>query len=314
MLYCVKKGAVNIVVQILLATYNGEKYISALLESLLAQTYQNFKIIANDDCSKDNTFNILKDYENKFPDKIEASQNPVPSGCAKNNFFNLLKLSHADYVMFCDQDDIWEKDKVEKTLKVMLDTESRKKDIPVLVHTDLKVVDENLNILNNSYFRFSHIKNSTELNRAVVQNCVTGCTAMINKSLLDLIIENNENIIMHDWWVYLIASTFGKIAFLNESTVLYRQHKNNSVGAKGKYLLSKKEMQLSINKTIKQCLYFFNIYKDKLSSSQAEMLSLYSDIKKENSLKRLFILCKYKILKRPLIKGLFQIITTIITD
>ncbi len=291
-------------VDILMATYNGEKFISMQLDSILNQSFKDWHLYINDDNSSDSTCEIVKKYQEKYPDKISFSKSPSPLG-AKGNFFKLMEFSKSEYIMFCDQDDVWNSDKIEKTLNKMKETENDEKDIPVLVHTDLKVVNENLDVINPSYFKLSRIKNETALNKAIVQNCVTGCTVMINKALLNLAGENNENIIMHDWWLYLIASAFGKIGFINTPTILYRQHSKNEVGAKP-HFMSFHQMNVSINKTISQSACFLERYISYFSEKQHNLINVYSNIKLLNPFTRLFILNKHKIYKSPFLKKIMQ--------
>ncbi len=135
-------------VDILMAAYNGEKYISEQIDSILSQSYTNWRLYINDDCSTDRTAEIAKAYAEKYPDKIIFTKNSVNSGNAGNNFFNMIKKSSANIIMTCDQDDIWLKDKVKRAVEIL---ENKKE--PVLLHTDLTVIDENKNKLNLLFFK-----------------------------------------------------------------------------------------------------------------------------------------------------------------
>lgn len=213
-----------------------------------------------------------------------------------------MNKTNADYIMFCDQDDFWLPNKIEKTLSLMKKTETDKT-IPVLIHTDLYVTNSDLEITCNSFFKYSHIKNEKSLNRAIVQNCVTGCSVMINKALLNLAkITDAKDVIMHDWWLYLIASAFGKIDFLNEPTLLYRQHENNSVGAKRHLFMSLSDMKNSIEKNLSQASSFYRTFEKMLSETQTQLFNDYTNIKKLCRLKRLFLLNYHKLYKYPLKK------------
>ncbi|MDD4782006.1 MAG: glycosyltransferase, partial [Tissierellia bacterium] len=128
-------------IDILLASYNGEKYIGEQIESILNQTYQDWFLYIKDDCSIDNTLDIALEYERKYIDKIKVIKSDIPSGSAKNNFFSMLPYSQNDYIMTCDQDDIWLPNKIELTFNKMKDVEKENSNIPILIHTDLKVVD-----------------------------------------------------------------------------------------------------------------------------------------------------------------------------
>lgn len=201
-----------------------------MLDYLFSQTYKNFEIIARDDGSQNKTFEILHSYNITI---IDSKENLG----AKGSFGELLEYavqnSDADYFIFCDQDDVWEDDKIEKTLVKMQEMQSQYHDEALLVHTDLKVVDEKLNILDDSFLKYERIKSQVNsLNRLLMQNTITGCTVMINKKLAYLALSIPSDSIMHDWWIGLIASKFGKIGYLDEATILYRQHGNNDTGSK----------------------------------------------------------------------------------
>lgn len=290
-----------------MATYNGRKFISEQIESILSQSFDNWHLYINDDNSTDNTFEIIKEYETKYPEKITVSKSLSSLG-AKGNFFKLTELAESEYIMFCDQDDVWKADKIERTLKLMQETENGKKDIPALVHTDLCVVDEKLNVINPSYFRLSHIKNEMALNRAIVQNCVTGCTMMVNKALLKLAGNNNKNIIMHDWWLYLIASAFGKIGFLNEATIKYRQHSKNEVGAKGLKYRKKVEIKNSLIKTYNQAEHFYNVFKDILTDTQKKLLEGYINLPKYSKIKKIRTIFRYRFFKHSLLRKIIHLL------
>lgn len=221
---------------VLLATFNGEPYLSAQLDSLLNQTYSHFEIFISDDCSTDGTQKIIDEYVQKYPERIHDIHNSQRFGCAQNNFFNLVENVTADFYFFCDQDDVWCADKIQKVLKLYQSLENQNQ--PILIHTDLKVTDKNLNVLNDSFFEQMQLKkNITSWKGFVVQNYVTGCAMAINNSLADIYrihkaSINKDNILMHDYFFALLAVFLGKILFIDDSEILYRQHGNNSVGAK----------------------------------------------------------------------------------
>lgn len=126
-------------ITILMAAYNGKKYIAKQIESILHQTEQNWKLVIQDDCSCDGTFEIAENFAHRYPERIRAIQRKTPSGSAQNNFFSMLHLANTDYVMFCDDDDIWLPEKVQVTLLEMKWLEKRYgQSLPFLAHTDLK--------------------------------------------------------------------------------------------------------------------------------------------------------------------------------
>jgi len=300
-------------VSILLSTYNGKEYLKEQLDSLFSQTYKNIKIIVRDDGSTDKTLEILKSYGVHL---LESHENIGP----KKSFSLLLEyaIEHSDrnYFMFCDQDDIWEKDKIEKTLQKMQELEFQYKDIPLLVHTDLQVVDDFLHVLSRSFWKHEYINpNINSFNKLLLQNTITGCTMMINRKLARLSLPIPDDAIVHDWWIGLVASKFGKIGFINDSTILYRQHASNSIGAKGFSYLSilikfykvffKNELYLKHLKiNISQAKAFLDIYRDILDEGTIEMLEEFSTLESKSFLEKRKILLKHKLLKQGLIRNL----------
>lgn len=224
-------------IAVLLATYNGEQYISMQIESLLSQTYENFICYIHDDGSSDGTIGIIKKYKLAYPNKIKIIEAP-PAGGARNNFMYLLSLVKETYISFCDQDDLWTPEKLSELMSKMKDIEEEH--LPCAVFSDLKITDENLNIISNSYFDYSG-KNPNRLyyKQILIQNFVPGCAMLINRKAVDiaLMYKDINNIFMHDWWTLLICSLFGKIGRIDEPLILYRQHGDNSVGADKKVSL-----------------------------------------------------------------------------
>lgn len=221
-------------VAILVAVYNGEKYLEPLLSSLLAQDYPNISIYVRDNCSTDQTVSILNQWKVKYPSKFTIILSEKNLGII-GNFASLAEIASEPYIMFCDADDIWLPNKVSSTLNKMRELESKcSPETPLLVHTDLEVVDKELKTIAPSFWKYSHLNSAPQceqLPRLIVQNHVTGCTMMLNKPLLDLALPIPLDCIMHDWWIALVAATFGHIGNLPQATILYRQHGNNDTGA-----------------------------------------------------------------------------------
>lgn len=269
-------------VDILLATYNGEAFLGQQLQSLLDQSYDNIHIYIRDDGSTDNTLNIVGKFKERFPNTIKIVSGERKLG-APGNFGELLSCSVSEYVMFCDQDDVWLSNKVEETLLKMKQIELQYgPDTPILIHTDLQVVDHNLSLMAKSFWKYQKLNpRVTVFNRLIVQNVITGCTIMINRKLADACMPIPKDIIMHDWWIALVASAFGKIAYLDSATILYRQHRENTVGASkwGFLNISKKVILLMKNRildlTQKQASMFLHNYKDKLSERQIRTLNAF---------------------------------------
>lgn len=306
------------VIDILMATYNGEKFLRPQLDSILQQSNQDWRLIIRDDCSVDGTVAIIKEYQLLRPNQIIFIQAEQPSGSAQNNFFLLLQYSTASYVMFADQDDVWLQNKVKITLDKMQQMEQQYgDDVPLLVHTDLAVVDEKLHILNKSLFDMHNMSACrSQLNNILVQNIVTGCTMMVNRALLQLINIIPQRSVMHDMWLALVAATFGKIGFVEKATMLYRQHGMNVKGARDMttiaYTIQKlnetKEIHAGLVQQYQQAAEFLEMYDTKLSLSQKQLLNAYASMTNANVLRKLVILNKYHLYKKGLVRKLGQIL------
>ena len=219
-------------VDILLATYNGEKYLREQIESILNQSHKDFRLLISDDCSKDLTRTILEEYKNK-DSRIEIFFQENNLGVVKNFEFLLGKVE-ANYYMFSDQDDIWKENKIEVTLNKIQLTNAN------LVYSDLEVVDSDLNITFESYWKlkgiYHKIKKYNNFASLYLNNFVTGCTIIAKKDLIKkaLPLPKTSKYVLHDYWISLIASQDGNIEYVEESLIKYRQHKNNKVGSKKK--------------------------------------------------------------------------------
>ena len=304
-------------IDILLTVYNSEKYLAQQLDSIVSQTYTNWRIIIIDDCSSDKTCDIIEKYKQKYPEKIVLYKNSRNIGNPALNFFKLLKMSTSEYAMFCDHDDVWLCDKIELTLKAMKQKESQNPNLPVLVHTDSKVVDRNLNVLAKSMVLAQRLNPSAKtLKELVVQNNVTGCAAMLNRKLVLMASSVPKGAVMHDWWVALIASAFGAIEFVDRPTILYRQHGANQVGFKNaskisyvfNKFLNKREIKSSVLKTYIQCRSFLNRYRKILSPDQKKLLESYLRVGNGNKLQRVSRLVYGGFLKHGFFRKLGQVI------
>ena len=314
-------------ISILLATYNGETYITEQIESIMSQTHQDFTLYIHDDKSTDNTYKIISEYAKKFPGKIIASQNEINTGGTKFNFLQMMIHYKDDYVMLCDQDDIWLPDKIAKSLALIKDMEKEYgTTTPILVYTNLTVVKNNLDVIAYSYEKLANKNfNKNSLNFAVAMNNAPGCSSMYNRALSDLIQAikplqaKAEYIVMHDWWLYLTAAAFGKVNAIHYPTVLYRQHNENESGAKRvlslKYiyyvLTHLKKMASMINDSYKQSEVFLRIYEDKLTKENAELIGAYASIVSLPRFKRLKTIKKYKTYMNGFARRAVQIIILI---
>ena len=236
-------------IAVLLSTYNGAKYISAQLDSIINQTCQDFKIYIRDDGSTDNTEVIISQYYSSYPDKIVVVEDLTKHRGANHSFLFLLKTIESDYYMFCDQDDIWLPEKIQLSIEAMKNVESEKAGIPILIHTDMKVVDSNLSTISTSLYKSMRIHPKiidNSFNFMGVCSCGPGCSMLFNAKAKELSLEYDDlnDVPMHDWWVAINTVKKGKIVFLPTPTMLYRQHQTNTVGA------SNVNMSFLINKFV----------------------------------------------------------------
>ena len=222
------------VLEILMATHHGAMYLPDQLDSILNQSYQNFRLIIRDDNSRDGTVDILNTYQSRYPDTIEIVANDSAPLGAMANFSTLMSISRAPYVMLADQDDIWLQDKVIRYLERIQELEQRKGPrCPLLVHGDMVVVNEELRQMASSFWAYAGIKpRRTQINFLLMQNVVTGCACIMNRALLHRSLPIPPEAVMHDHWLALVASLFGKIGILKAPLVRYRQHANNALGAR----------------------------------------------------------------------------------
>lgn len=220
-------------IAIIIATYNSANYIIELLESLERQTYTNFSCYIHDDGSSDETMDLISEYKKCSQMDIRILNYPHV-GSAKGNFLSMLNYVNEPYIMFCDHDDVWLDYKVEKSIKKIKEVEGECTNRPVLVFSDLVVVNENLETISNSFMKYGGLRpDRIKTNQLLIENMAPGCTMIANKALYSLArkITDINSIIMHDHFFMLVASCFGQVEFLNEPLLLYRQHGDNEVGA-----------------------------------------------------------------------------------
>ena len=308
-------------VAICMATYNGAPYLEEQIESILHQTYQDWVLFIRDDGSSDGTVEIIRRYTAEYEDKIILITAPsLSGGGAKQNFASILSwVSRKDcfrYFMFADQDDVWLAGKIEKSLQLMQRQESGGS-VPVLVHTDLRVVDQNLATLGDSFWDYQALNPEIrDLRHLLIQNNVTGCTILINKALNDLLDLQNEAVVMHDWWIALTASAFGKILCLREATILYRQHGVNTVGTTRvnalwyiiRCLLGRCSVRECCEAATTQAKAFLNVYEDRLDQEQIRIVRTFADLYTYNKLERLETVCRESFWKQNWIQRMGEIL------
>ncbi len=302
-------------VSILLAVYNNGKHLKELIDSILDQSFGDFRLFVRDDCSTDDSYEIASGYTDP---RMTVVRSEAPSGSACNNFFRLLLEREDDYLMFADADDVWLPDKVGSTLAKMQAMEAeRGADTPILVHTDVKIADAQLGIIAESLFKYEGLSpERNSLRNLLAQNNVTGCTVMVNRALRRLIADKPADAVMHDWWLALVAAAFGEVGVLYESTMLYRQHGDNSVGAynaSDPALAVKKLANADKTRTIYDAMFrqascFAEIYKDKLTPEQYALCMAYGGMLHQGKLGRIGTVLKYGFYKNTVVRNIGQLI------
>jgi rhamnosyltransferase len=223
---------------ILLATYNGAAWLPEFLASVRRQTRGDWRMLIRDDDSTDATPEILAEAAACDPRFVVLSDNQQRLGLVRN-FGRLMEQAprlDERHFFFADQDDVWLPDKLERQLAAMRALEDGLgNDVPILVHTDLRVVDGELREIHASHTIYAGVRRTCGEHRALptilMHNCATGCASLINRPLLEIALPLPPAAVLHDWWIAACAAAFGKIHYLPEPLVLYRQHAGNAVGA-----------------------------------------------------------------------------------
>lgn len=225
-------------VLIVLGTHNGARYLPEFTQSVRRQSCAGWKMLMRDDASTDSTVVMLRDLAAQ-DERLEAYNNGSRRCGAVQNFAVLLERAadlKAEYVFLADQDDVWYPEKIRKQMDRMRRAEEAAQDgTPVLVYSDLTVVDAELRTIHRSFFRRARYRQDDRrpLRTLLAHNFVPGCTMLLNRPLLELALPIPSSAPVHDWWIALCAAATGRLEYLCESTLLYRQHDDNLVGARG---------------------------------------------------------------------------------
>ena len=287
-------------INIVLSTYNGAKFLAEQIESIQKQTFTDWQLLIRDDGSTDETPQIIKQFvvADKRIKFINADKREN-FGVIKN-FFTLVKFEAADYYFFSDQDDVWLPNK----MATMLD-EAAKHDQakPLMVYMDLSVVDQNLVVTQPSMIRSQSHHANTTLLAELTENTVTGGVAMINHALAEKWVDTDD-IVMHDWYLALLATATGKLVYIDKPGELYRQHDNNVLGAR----TLRKRFAKWLNPLQALGKYWWLIRTSQkqaglllgqpdLSTRQREMVEAYVGLINQGMTQRLGLLKKYQFKK-----------------
>ena len=276
-------------ISVLLSVFGNSPYLPDFLSSLKNQTCGNFQLVYRQDGEGD-----VDDTLFNFNDSVHLT-NSEHFGVVKSYNQLIAKAPDSDYYMFADQDDIWYQDKIEVSRNAIQQAEDIfGANTPILIHSDLRVVDSNLKTISKSFVRYQSLKPcKNDLKDLIIQNNATGCTMIFNRALRN-IADIPEDAICHDWYMALIAAAFGKIIFLDCPLIDYRQHSCNFYGAMprkkliGKFF-QRKNLHYRIRLTQKQARLFALQFEKQLSEEQLCILKLWSDNLNESSyLRKLF--------------------------
>ncbi|NQP54149.1 glycosyltransferase family 2 protein [Streptococcus suis] len=286
-------------VNILMSTYNGQQFLAEQIRSIQDQSYTDWTLFIRDDGSSDNTKEILKDFERQ-----DSRIHLIDSDKSDNlgvikSFHKLVNHDRADYYFFSDQDDVWLPNKLELSLK---EAQNYLADLPLMVYMDLKVVNQDLEIMTESMVKSQSHHANTELVQELTENTVTGGVAMINHALAEMW-QETDGILMHDWYLALLASAFGNLVFIDQPGELYRQHSDNVLGARTLSKRFKKWIRPHIlfavywdliKNSQKQARHLLQM---PLSQSNRELIEAFVTIMDKPMLERFRILRKYGLRK-----------------
>ena len=303
-------------IDILLAVYNGERFLRPFLDSLAGQTFSDFRLLVSDNRSCDATRSILEEYRTSLVHPLVILPVPDTLISAHENFARITEAADGPYVMYADADDVWHVDKIEKTFAAMQQAERQfVVATPLLVHGDLVVVNEELRCLNPSFWRYQFIDpRRIALRQLLLQNCVTGCTVMLNRPLLELGRPIPPGACAHDHWFALVASAFGRIAVIEESLIDYRQHGGNVTGAKrwgvrhvtdrARRLYAADGPRENIAVNIRQAQVFLSRFGDRLGGDQRLMVRNFAGIRARGLFSRRLALVQNAFWKRGVVRNL----------
>jgi glycosyltransferase, family 2 len=281
-------------IEILMATYNGEKYVGEQIDSIINQTYENWKLLIRDDNSTDKTLEILKEYEKKDK-RIKVIEDKKGNLGFVKNFEELLSCSTEDWVMFSDQDDYWLENKIEKYVIILNENSNDVFEKPILIHSNSFICDDNLKIIKNEFIN-SNIASKYNEDSYYFAYFVQGSTVLINRKIIDLALPFSKNVTVHDRYLHLLAEFLGKRVFINESLIKYRQHSNNKIGAKGSIVSKILKKRYFHNEDRELIIEIQKKYEKKLEIKKRKKIEKYLEVTndKKNRFFRFYLSKEFK--------------------
>lgn len=289
-------------IDILLATYNGARFLPEQLRSLEEQTFRDWQLVVRDDGSTDGSVAVVEEWAARTGRPIRIIKDGRTGLGAMGNFGALLEASDAPYFALCDQDDVWLPDKLSLMLKRLQEAEARYGEhMPRLAYSDLRVVDEQLKEIHPSFRTFAFLRlprPGLALIDVMTQNVVAGCASLGNSALRQAALPIPGEAVMHDWWLALTAGAVGELVDIPEATVLYRQHGQNAVGAvrwtagavllrlRSNFAESVRSMRSFFADTQRQALVFHGRFGNKIDTEISALMYRYGVLSAQSILKR----------------------------
>lgn len=215
-------------VSVVMATYNGEKYLKDQINSILKNLNKDDELVISDDGSTDKTIKIIQDYIKKDL-RIKLFKGPRKG--VKQNFANAIEKCTGDYIFLSDQDDVWMSNKVKIVIKTFKDT-----GCSLVVH-NAKMVDSKLDDIGMTLYEFRN--SGAGILKNIIKNSYIGCCMAFDAKLKDKILPIPDNIEMHDQWIGILCEKYGKTIFINDFLIQYRRHAS-SISKLTHYTIGKK--------------------------------------------------------------------------
>ena len=278
-------------VSIALCTYNGERFLKEQLDSIVGQTYSNIELITVDDCSTDNTLKILQEYAERYP-FIKIYLNPTNLGYIKN-FEKALRLCKGAFIALSDQDDIWQKNKIEKQVEAIGDN--------ILIYHDSKFIDYQGNPLNKNMSDVMNFYRGDQPEAFLFFNCISGHSVLLKRELLDYLLPFPDTY-FHDWWMGFVATNQGRIDYLNDTLVHYRQHENTDTNILKRDQKKRKKVPLSPSELYKRKLEWLKSCAEYSFNEHSEFIkAIYKEYIENNNTYFSFGITKILYLNRSLL-------------
>jgi glycosyltransferase involved in cell wall biosynthesis len=295
-------------VDIILATYNGGKYLDEQLESIFEQDFHDYRVLIRDDGSTDHTLDILSKWKGLNPQKIEFIEDKLGNLGPTKNFNQLLEASTAPYICFCDQDDKWLPIKLSSQIKFIKSLEEKHPHTGLMIFSDLIMCDQDMNVICPSLIEKDRLNTKAlKPNQLLMQNVPYGCTTMINRKLLAIVTPIDSRALLHDHWMAIVASLLGEIYYQDEVLIYHRIHEKNASRAESEHRKeTKKDFKSKINndnfnnylnKQVDQAQAILDKYQQHLTEHDQKILKEFILLKSTSGIKRKWIIINNKFFK-----------------